>query len=283
MSELQEIPPKPHAYLIAGGGGGLRSTIILRLITQELTAQDIDYTCIEGLYADDNGTQNVCYPSLQRELIKSDIEKRADNKPLLFIAHCIGTIAALSAVEEYEATRPVGLVSVAPPLSTPRSTIMRPQSQSKRSANGTLMRTVDLPEGAINYSEITEGIAKIDPQYFKDIDAAEDTQVRLRDRVATGRAAVYAPEYDWNLGSPICVDSWHTEWRSTRSADEAALLESRAIIVPNAAHGLYLSPRGAYADITDAENIIYQRKNVKRLVNTGVDLLSDAPINAAVL
>lgn len=275
MIESFEASPKPHAYLVAGGGGGMRSTIVLRMIAQELSERDIPFTPIDGVYIDDD-VQKVNYPSLQMQDIEADIDNHSENTPLLFISHCIGTIAALSAIEKIDSVRQASIVSIAPPLPSPRSTIAQPQSQGRRCENNTLMRVVDLPAGAVDYSVQTESFAYIDPKYFEDIETAGDLEQRLRARVETGEAVVYAPEHDWNAGSPRSVQAWHEEWDATLSSEEAAALKSRAPIIHDAAHGLYISARGTGRDVSAHESVGFQIANVNNVVDTGLQLAANS-------
>lgn len=284
MSELvdqnspYEIIPEehvsPHVYLVAGGGGGMQSTIILRLLAQELSQCELDYSVIEGIYLDEDGAQKIKHPSLQTRALKSDIDKQPEDTPILLIPHCIGTIAAMNAMDQCISDRPVGLVSIAPPLPSPRSTIAQPQSVAKRFMNNSLMRVVKLPEGALDYSEYTESFADIDPQYFKDMNSAESLGERLRERVVRGQAGLFAPEHDWNTGSPDCVKGWHDEWQATLSADEAAVLQQRTPVVEDAAHGLYISPRSVDGPVSPEDDIAFQMHNVRQVIDTGLNILS---------
>lgn len=264
----------PHAYLVAGGGGGMRSTIVLRLLAQELTDRNLPYTVIEGV-SGQGDEQAVRYPTLQVHDMEAHIADLPEGKPLLFVAHCIGTIAALRTVERVANTRPAALVSIASPLPSPRETIRAPQSQKKRSQDNTLMRVVDLPAGALDYSDMSESRAHIDPQYFVDIDAAGDLEVRLRARVELGSAALLAPEHDWNVGSPQCVRAWHDDWRATLPPELSEAMLSRAAIVADAAHGLYVSPRSG-RHVTPEEDIAFQLANVGVVIDTGLGLLTSA-------
>lgn len=261
----------PHAYLVAGGGGGMRSTIILRLLAQELDARSISYTTVEGIEGRGDA-QTVKYPSWQAKELEAHLQSQPEAQPALLLSHCIGTVAALQTLESQAKKRPVSLVSIAPPLPSPHDTIHQPQSQKKRSENNTRMRVVDLPEGATDYSVMSESLASIDPQYFSDMRDADDLGPRLMTSVATGQAAVFAPEYDWNVGSPKQVEAWHQQWRDTLDPDQAQLLTSRAHIVPDAAHGLYVSPRSARL-VTPEQDIQFQVDNINHVIDTGIGLL----------
>lgn len=249
----------------------MRSTIILRLLAQELANRGLPHTAIEGIkgYGDD---QAVHHPSLQARDMEAHIATHAENVPVLLISHCIGTVAALQTVEKVSATRPAALVSIAPPLPSPRSTIETPQSQKKRSENNTLMRVVDLPAGALDYSTMAESQARIDPQYFADIHAADNLDGRLRQLVEQGYGALFAPEHDWNAESPRRVQAWHDEWFATLPEEQAELAHSRAQIVAGAAHGLYASPRSGL-DLSPKEDIEFQLANVNAVIDTGLELL----------
>jgi hypothetical protein len=135
----------------------------------------------------------------------------------------------------------MSLVSIASPLPTSRNTIMQLQSQSKRSVNNTVMRVVRLSDGAVDYSSITESEAYISLQYFADIHA-DDEGVRLRERVA--------PELDWNTASPCEV-------------------RSRATIITDATHGLYISPRSG-REVTAEENVRFQVDNAANVIEIGL-------------
>jgi hypothetical protein len=272
MTEIAARSPRPHAYLVAGGGGGMRSTIILRLIAQELAERDIPVTPIDGITGY-GSEQEVKYPSWQLADLQDHVRAQPERTPVLLIAHCIGTVAALGAAEQWESERPVGLVSIAPPLPSPRHTVATPQSQKKRSENDTRMRVVDLPEDALDYAVMTESTAQINPQYFEDLYRADDLELRLRAGVEAGRAAVFAAEYDWNVVSPQRIQSWHDDWRSMHTSETFEALQARAPIVSGAAHGLYLSPRTG-SDVSQAANLHFQAANVTQLVNVGLDLLT---------
>lgn len=278
MIEVVKDSPKPHAYLVAGGGGGMRSTIILRMLARELGNRGIPYTPIEGI----NGvgdSQKVWHPSLQVRDMNASIRRHPEGTPLLFVSHCIGTVAALASLESYADDHPVGLVSVAPPLPSPRSTIMTPQSRKKRSQGDTLMRVVDLPEGAVDYTVMTESVAQISPEYFADIHAADDLQERLRAQIEAGRASIFAPEHDWNTESPETVATWHDEWRSKLPDNEFEVLRRRANVVDNAAHGLYISPRSGL-DVSTEEDLQFQMNNVRQVIDTGLGLLANPEANS---
>ncbi len=263
----------PHVYLVAGGGGGMQSTIILRLLAQELSRRELGYSVIEGMYLDRDGVQKIRHPSLQATVLEDDIATLPEASPVLLIPHCIGTVAAMNVMERHADERPVGLVSIAPPLPSPRSTIAQPQSIAKRFMDNSLMRVVALPEGALDYSEYTESFADIDPQYFKDMNNAESLGARLRERVAQGQAGLFAPEHDWNTGSPDCVKGWHDEWHATLPAEEASMLRQRTPVVKDAAHGLYISPRSVDGPIPLEDDIAFQMHNVRRVINTGLELI----------
>jgi hypothetical protein len=263
--------PVPHAYLVAGGGGGMRSTIILRLLAEELTERKIPYTPIEGIRGL-NDKQQVHVHSEQVRDMEADIAERPEDTPILFITHCIGTVAGLQTFQKVSDSRPASLVSIAPPLPSPLGTIMTPPSLKKRSHNDTLMRVVDLPPDAIDYSVFTESKARINPQYFTDMRDAADLEEHLRVSVESGRAAVYAPQYDWNTDSPQTVSAWHDRWQRTLSADAARAAQARAVIVPHAAHGLYISPRSGEI-ITPEADIQFQSQNVSNLVAAGLALV----------
>lgn len=274
MSELSKQSPSPYAYLVAGGGGGMRSTIILRMIAQELAGRGIPYAAIDGITGEGD-EQMVKYPSLQVEDMAGRIAEHPEGTPLLFISHCIGTVAALNTVERLEGLHPTSLVSIAPPLPSPYNTISTPQSTKKRTENNTLMRVVDLPEGAVDYSVVTESVARIDPQYFADMRKADDLEVRLRGHVEAGNAAVFAPEHDWNVDSPERVRAWHNEWNATLPADIAGALQARAPIVYDAAHGLYVSPRSG-REVTTEQDVKFQMSNVTDVVDMGLEMLEYA-------
>jgi hypothetical protein len=72
---------------------------------------------------------------------------------------------------------------------------------------------------------MTESRARIDPQYFTDIYNADNLELRLRTKVETHSAAVYAPEHDWNTMSPLSVRAWHDDWSVTLPPKEAKVLE----------------------------------------------------------
>jgi hypothetical protein len=273
MTEILK-QPVPHTYLVAGGGGGMRSTVILRVLAQELNGRGLPYTSVEGIRGTGDD-QAVHHPTLQVQDMEADISNRPKETPLLFISHCIGTISALGTVERLADTRPAALVAIAPPLPSPRNTISAPQSQRKRSENDSLMRVVDLPPGALDYSAMTESHARISPQYFTDIHAADDLEKRLRRQIEEGTSALFAPEHDWNVASPHHVRGWHAEWSATWPPEEAAWLRTRAAIVPDAAHGLYLSPR-AGRQFTAEEDVAFQAANVRQVVDTGLELLTSA-------
>lgn len=275
MTEVLE-QSTPHTYLVAGGGGGMRSTIVLRLLAQELADRGLPYTVVEGI-SGHGDEQSVHPPSLQARDLKAHIATQPETTPLLFVSHCIGTIAALQTVEQLANTRATALVSVAPPLPSPGNTIGTPQSQRKRSENDTLMRVIDLPPGALDYSDMTESQARIDPQYFADIHAAHDLEARLRAQVEVGSAALFAPEHDWNVDSPQRVRSWHEDWRAHLPIGKTALLLARAAIVPDAAHGLYISPRSG-REFTAEDNVAFQLANVSAVIDTGLEVLADAVV-----
>lgn len=279
MSEISGKPDTPHAYLVAGGGGGMRSTIILRMVADELAGRSIPFTPIEGV-SGEGGDWIVRHPSLQARDMEEDIARQSTETPLLVISHCIGTVAALKVVEALEPDRKAGLVSIAPPLPSPYDTISQPQSRRKRSSGDSLMRVVNLPDHAVDYSQVEERVAIIDPQYFADIKAAHDFQQRLRDQVKVGRAALFAPEHDWNAPSPLCVRSWHDDWSKTLPEEQAVALQKRALVVGNAAHGLYISPRVG-REVTTEENVQFQMDSVNKLVDTGLDLLAGACLSSA--
>jgi len=261
-----------HAYLVAGGGGGMRSTIILRMLAEELTERKIPYTAIEGIQGTGKD-QRVHVPSQQVHDMLADIAERPKDAPILLIAHCIGTVAGLQTLEKIADERPAGLVAIAPPLPSPLHTIMTPQSSKKRSKDDTLMRVVDLPPGAVDYSVMTESQAHLSPQYFADIAAADDLAFRLRARVELGNAAAIAPEYDWNVESPRTVADWHKKWQHIAPADELTMLKQRAVLVPNAAHGLYISPRSGM-EITPEADTQFQAQNVNHAVDVGLELIA---------
>lgn len=273
MAETLERPT-PHTYLVAGGGGGLRSTIILRLLAQELTGRQLPYTVIEGI-SGRGESQSVRYPTLQVQDMEAHISQLPEHVPLLFISHCIGTVAALTTVERVADTRPAALVSIAPPLPSPYDTIQTPQLRKKRSQNDTLMRVIDLPEDALDYSNAVESQARIDPNYFDDINAAADLEKRLCTGIEDGRMAVFAPEYDWNIASVRKVQSWHEDWRTISPPPHNEQFMARALVVPNAAHGLYISPRSGI-EVTHEEDLAFQRANVNTVIDTGLEMLAQA-------
>ncbi len=272
MTELLPEQPAPHVYLVAGGGGGQRSTIVLRMIAEQLRGQDITYTAIDGI-SGSGDSQMVRYPSLQLQDIEASVQQQPEGTPLLFISHCIGTVAALGAVDKYAQTRNTSLVSIAPPLPSPRNTLAQPQSQSKRIDQNSRMRVIDIPETAKDYSVIAESFARIDPQYFVDIQAADDLEPRLRAVVESGNAAVYAPEHDWNVDSPRTISKWHEHWHATLPEDTARQLQSRTPVVQDAAHGLYISGRRTGLELTPEERDMFQSNNVQQVISTGLDLL----------
>jgi hypothetical protein len=245
------------------------------MIAEELSSRNIPYTCVDGI-SGEGSEQTVKHPSLQSQDIEADLHRRTPDTPLLFISHCIGTIAALNTVDKLGPKHQTSLVSIAPPLPSPIKTIMQPQSQKKRTANDTLMRVVDLPEGAVDYSVMTESVARIHAQYFEDMRTANDLESRLRTRVEVGRAAVFAPEHDWNSSSPLHVQSWHDLWSATLPEQQASVLRDRAAVVYNAAHGLYVSPRVG-REVTTSENVNFQKSNVRSVVDTGLGLLGYRP------
>lgn len=275
MAEVFESTP--HTYLVAGGGGGMRSTVVLRLLAQELADRQLPYTAVDGISGYGEG-QAVHYPTLQMRDMEAHIEGLAEGTPLLFISHCIGTVAALNTVERFADTRQTALVSIAPPLPSPRKTIATPQSQKKRSQNDTCMNVVDLPPGALDYSAMSQSHASIDSHYFTDIYAADDLEIRLRKRVEAGTAALFAPEHDWNVESPQRVRAWHDEWRAARTPEQAELMMARAAIVANAAHGLYMSPRSG-REITHEEDLAFQLAHVGAVVDMGIEMLASAGVN----
>ncbi|HEY5667897.1 MAG TPA: hypothetical protein VIR03_01905 [Candidatus Saccharimonadales bacterium] len=286
MSKLSNIPrpagrgtarerleqPGPQTYLVAGGGGGMRSTIILRILAQELSARGLPFTPIDGVQGQ-GGAQAIRHPTLQVQDIEANVGRLHERTPLLVIAHCVGTVAALEVVERLSDTRPAALVSIAPPLPSPRHTIETPQSMKKRSDGGTRMRVVDLPDGALDYSNMTESAAKIDPQYFVDMYAADDLEARLRRMVEGRNATVFAPALDWNVASPARVRAWHKEWDAALPAGDAADLRSRAVVVADSTHGLYVSPRSGLT-VTAEEDIAFQRANANAVIDAGLLLLN---------
>jgi len=257
----------------------MRSTIIMRLISQELSDRDIPVTPVDGI-AGYGSEQQVKYPSWQLADLRKSILARSEQTPVLLIAHCIGTVAALGAAEQLADERTVGLISIAPPLPSPHDTVHTPQSRKKRSENDTRMQVIDLPEGAVDYSVTTASTARIDPQYFEDMRQAGNLELRLRSRVEAGRAAVYAAEHDWNVASPRRVRAWHEDWRATYGPETFEALQARAPVVANAAHGLYLSPRSG-DDISPEADRRFQSDNVTRLVDAGLELLAAPDATAA--
>jgi hypothetical protein len=138
------------------------------------------------------------------------------------------------------------------------------------------MRVVDLPNGAVDYSVMTESVAQIDPQYFEDINDADNLEFRLRAIVEAGSAAVYVPEHGWNTGVLPSVQGWHDDWSATLSQDSALALRSRTPIIHGAAHGLYISPYSTGREVTTEENVRFQMGNVNKVIDAGLWLLAES-------
>lgn len=255
----------PHAYLVAGGGGSIHTTILLRLLAAQLESQHQPYTVVEGLtgYGDD---LSVRYPSLQVEDILEHAESH--DRKVLFVAHCIGTIAALRAFESLSADRPAALTAIAPPLPSPYHTTSTPQSQKKRFENDTRMTVIGLTPGALYPSEEASRLAAISPRYFEEIQEAHDVDTQLRLHVEQGRAAIFSAQHDWNTESPATVARWHDDWRQS---DRHDFIE-RARIVEDAAHGLHLSPMSG-REITPDINAAFQNAQLAQVIATGNDLV----------
>lgn len=259
----------PHTFVVAGAGGGAKSSIVLRLLADELSERSIDYTPIDGIYREETSL-HVKYPSLQVEDISEKIDQLPPERPVLFVAHCIGTVAAMRALEEHDSARPVGLVSISPPLPSPQATIMQPNSVNKRFEDNTRMRIVSLPEGATDYTEREEHVAHISEQYFEDIEAAHDLPERLHHNIEMGKAVLRAADADWNQASPATVRNWHADWQHSLPADRSQELLKRAPIVENATHGLYM-PLASSSE----ESLRFQRQNVIDALDAGLTLLQD--------
>lgn len=268
----------PHVYLAAGAGGGMRSTIALRVAAGELSERQVSYTVVEGI--DYTSVEPVVRkPSEQAAEIIADAKERDEDQPLLIIAHCMGTVAALSAIESLPAHRKTALVSIAPPLRNPRETVSMPQAMSKLKGGSGMLRIVNLPAGAVDYSVREEVAARIGADYFEEVDAAHDLDVRLKTAVEVGGTALMAAECDWNTGSPRTVAAWHRTWRASETAEIASKLSALTPIIPGAAHGLYLSPQAGGLDVTQEVSLAYQRMHVSEAISMGADLLrADIPM-----
>lgn len=201
-----------YAIGVAGGGANIdTASIAFTYIRNHLADMDIPFTPIHGVETTTDNQQRVRPASQQLAELTRYIDTTEPNAHILLIAQCLGTIAALSALEQYQSTRSIALSVFSPPLTTPRHTVSQPKSRDKRSANDTRMRIVDFAPGKMgDFTQLVETSATIPPRYLEDIDAAHDIDKRLRAATAMGNMAIFATSHDWNMASPDTIADWIT-------------------------------------------------------------------------
>lgn len=274
-SDIYEPPTaNVHALLIAGGGAwALSSTVLWRLMAQELQQHDIPFTPVDGLYT--NAGELIVKPaSKQYEEAQAFINQLPAGTDILLFTQCLGSVAALNLLESADPDRNTVLGVISPPLPTPAATLQQPKSQVKRSERDRIMHVSYFANNSFDFADLINGQARIDPSYLEENRAAATLEKRLRHAVETATAAVFATEYDWNTGSPPTVQAWRNDWAATLHPRETDPLASRAIILPSTAHSLN---RSDSIKLPREEQLMFQQANVQQVLKRTLRLLKDTP------
>lgn len=247
-----------HVFAVAGGGANINTaSVAFHHMKNYLSEQSISITPIHGIENEQTEAQRVRPSSEQLQELHDHIDSIDANERILIITKCLGTIASLAAIEDYQ-QRPIALSVFSPPLTSPASTIQQEKSRAKRSTNNTLMRIVDFEDGHIgDFSHLVETSASIPPRYFEDIENAHDLSPRLLSLVATGRAAIFGTSHDWNSPATAEINNW------IRNDPTLA-----AWVIPNSGHSLNPVTPG----LTTSQKTLRHKDNCALVVETGLSL-----------
>lgn len=242
--------------LVAGGGAWVeRSSLMWRMVIDELDSRNINRELIDGVYRSDNGELSVTPPGHQLSLISSIIESSA-KKSILLIAQCLGTVAAMSALETYGDHKEIKMLSIAPPLPSPGATLSTNRSSAKRrQQNGSTVTSVCTigPEYNFNSSNLSFEDAIVPPEYLSQHSEQAGFASRLQRQVDLGRASLIVPLDDWNSESPTVCGTW----------------QGSILRLPQTGHSLNSSDKGLSLD----KAIEVQRDNVKAVLDQGIGLI----------
>lgn len=247
---------------VAGGGARVKtSSVMFTFMRRYADAKRIPYNCVDGTHVADDGQLYISPASKQLEQIESAIESLDKDKKLLIVAQCLGTVASLTAIEKSqnlqdEHSSRLNLLSIAPPLPSPESTLQTPRSMSKRTTG--MMETWDLPADgslSIDTARMTLYPAIIPDSYLKEHIAVSDSfSFRFKRQLDMGKALVCSPLADWNAASAEVTQSWEG---------------NGVLCFDNAGHSL--NPRTS--NMPYDQVLLGQEANAKRALDFGLSLL----------
>ncbi len=180
-----------EVLFVPGVGCEVREITIFKKLAALSAGEGNHVSYVDGLQMGEEGPR-VTTPSEQLEAIAERLQDRKDDEPLTIVAHSLGAVATVVALQEHTPTADpnTDAVFISPPLPRPFGVLLHPSMRDRMHARGgrVSIRNGYHPDGV-----------ELEAAYFDEVLQADASFIHdLSDLRAQGRAQIVCPSADWN-------------------------------------------------------------------------------------